>query len=200
MTRELAQIIDKETGDVNELRDKKLADATSQSVINTNDAIEMKTTTGEQVFITKDSFMQAIGQAFSASDPKTFTKLLGMNNGSPMGIGASDLALVLGVPYFISRVRTTLAQGEYTDITLYYGGVLFVTAITPGGVVNSAGVSLGYQGGVGVVVPIYKYGDTLGINDASKPCNITLPNPYTFRITSVSGTTSIGYIGMQVWQ
>lgn len=96
MTRELAQIIDKETGDVNELRDKKLADATSQSVINTNDAIEMKTTTGEQVFITKDSFMQAIGQAFSASDPKTFTKLLGMNNGSPMGIGASDLASVLG--------------------------------------------------------------------------------------------------------
>lgn len=107
---------------------------------------------------------------------------------------------ILGVPTFISRVQITLAQGEYTDVVLYYGGVLFVTAITSGGVVNSAGVCLGYSGGFGVVVPLYNYGGTLGINDASKPCNITAPNTSVIRITSVSGTTIIGYIGMQVWK
>ena len=78
--------------------------------------------------------------------------------------------------------------------------MLFVTAITGGGVVNSAGVSMGYSSGFGVVVPIYNYGGTLGINDASKPCNITVLNTSVIRITSVSGGTTIGYIGMQVWQ
>ena len=80
-----------------DIRDKKLVDATAQSTINSTDAIEMKTTDGSQVFIDKASFIKAVGQAFTASDPKTFTKLLGMNGDGPMGIGASDIASVLGV-------------------------------------------------------------------------------------------------------
>ena len=80
-----------------DIRDKKLVDATAQSTIESTDAIEMKTTDGNQVFIDKASFIKAVGQAFTASDPKTFTKLLGMNGDGPMGIGASDLASVLGV-------------------------------------------------------------------------------------------------------
>lgn len=80
-----------------DIRDRKLVDATAQTTIESTDAIEMKTTDGNQVFIDKASFIKAVGQAFTASDPKTFTKLLGMNGDGPMGIGASDLASVLGV-------------------------------------------------------------------------------------------------------
>lgn len=105
----------------------------------------------------------------------------------------------LGVPTFIRKVQITLAQGEYTDVTLHYGGVLFITAITGGGVVNSAGINLGYLSGYGQLVPFYKYGDTLGINDASKSCNITAPTNSVIRITSVSGTVDVGYVAMVVW-
>ena len=62
MTREVVQIIDKETGDVNNLRDKKLADSTTQqqSGSASTDSVVMKTTGGDYVEIARDSFVGAI--------------------------------------------------------------------------------------------------------------------------------------------
>lgn len=105
-TRELAQIIDRETGDVNNLRDKKLADATAQqqSGSASTDSVVMKTTGGEYVEIARDSFVGAIkgvmdglikGNSYTtlgANDP-----IAAFNSNALGGITPANLASVLGV-------------------------------------------------------------------------------------------------------
>jgi hypothetical protein len=104
-TRELAQIIDKETGDVNNLRDKKLADATAQqqSGSASTDSVVMKTTSGDYVEIARDSFVGAIkgvmdglikGNSYTtlgANDP-----IAAFNSNALGGITPANLASVLG--------------------------------------------------------------------------------------------------------
>ena len=119
-TREISIYEDKETGDINQLRDKKLADlgqADPNGSVAATDYVELMTSTGEPIKVTQQSLATALGTIFSASDPKTFTKLLGMNSGSPMGIGPSDLASVLGVKVEYSNTAfyndTGLSQKIY---------------------------------------------------------------------------------------
>lgn len=112
-TRQVSIYEDKETGDINELRDNKLAKlgiSDPNANVSATDYVELMTSTGEPIKVTQQSLAAALGSIFAASDPKTFTKLLGMNSGSPMGIGPSDLASVLGV---ISNAKVTYIK--YSD-------------------------------------------------------------------------------------
>lgn len=81
-----------------DIRDKKLADATSQSTVASTDAIEMKTTTGDQVYITRDSFVQAMASVLNSNSQSTISQLFGADaNGNHAAINMSNLASVLGV-------------------------------------------------------------------------------------------------------
>lgn len=49
--------------------------------------------------IARDDLVKAVASVMASNSQTTFSKLLGVQaNGTPMGIGASDLASVLGVP------------------------------------------------------------------------------------------------------
>lgn len=112
-TRDLAQIIDKETGDVNNLRDKKLADTTAQSGVTSTDAVRLTTTSGDEIQVTWESFGAAISQFFKASNKSTITSLFGEltenNVSSPGSINMANLASVLGVPSEL----TTSSSGSH---------------------------------------------------------------------------------------
>jgi hypothetical protein len=50
--------------------------------------------------IARDDLVKAVASVMASNSQNTFSKLLGVQaNGTPMGIGASDLASVLGVVY-----------------------------------------------------------------------------------------------------
>ena len=58
--------------------------------------------------IARDDLVKAVASVMASNSQTTFSKLLGVQaNGTPMGIGASDLASVLGV----SRRKIFLAAG-----------------------------------------------------------------------------------------
>lgn len=119
-TRQVSIYEDKETGDINELRDNKLAKlgiSDPNANVGATDYVELMTSTGEPIKVTQQSLAAALGSIFVASDPKTFTKLLGMNSGSPMGIGPSDLASVLGV----DAVYANYSVGSFTPGKLTFG-------------------------------------------------------------------------------
>lgn len=119
-TRQVSIYEDKETGDINELRDNKLAKlgiSDPNANVGATDYVELMTSTGEPIKVTQQSLAAALGSIFAASDPKTFTKLLGMNSGSPMGIGPSDLASVLGGGYIVPS-GTTFAS--FKNSGMYY--------------------------------------------------------------------------------
>lgn len=135
MTREVVQIIDKETGDVNNLRDKKLADSTTQqqSGSASTDSVVMKTTGGDYVEIARDSFVGAIksvmdglikGNSYTtlgANDP-----IAAFNSNALGGITPANLASVLGVslPY-----SWTLNPGQSLDTYPNPGKGLAVTIL-----------------------------------------------------------------------
>lgn len=94
--REVAVLIDKETGDINNIRDKKLADSASQQSVASTDAIRMTTTTGEEVYIARDSFVQAIASVLNSNSQSTITTLFGADaNGNHANINMANLASVL---------------------------------------------------------------------------------------------------------
>lgn len=108
-----------------DIRDKKLADATSQSTVAATDAIEMKTTSGDQVYITRDSFVQEMASVLNSNSQSTISQLFGADaNGNHAAINMSNLALVLGsaMPFapFITRCVFDKAldeQGNEVDYT-----------------------------------------------------------------------------------
>jgi len=64
--------------------------------------------------IARDDLVKAVASVMASNSQNTFSKLLGVQaNGTPMGIGASDLASVLGV-YKI--YRNASGAVEYSDL------------------------------------------------------------------------------------
>lgn len=114
-----------------DIRDKKLADATSQSTVAATDAIEMKTTSGDQVYITRDSFVQAMASVLNSNSQSTISQLFGAQaNGNYAAINTSNLKSVMnldGVPVFI---KGTLpyhdTQGEWATINNDGDGILYI--------------------------------------------------------------------------
>ena len=100
-TRELAEIKDK-NGDVNELRDKKLADSIAKNTVVNTDNVRMVDTNGKEVFIARDSFISAIRNVlggFILSNTKAEAPNIPVfdSNGDFGAITAANLASVLGV-------------------------------------------------------------------------------------------------------
>lgn len=113
-----------------DIRDKKLADATSQSTVAATDAIEMKTTSGDQVYITRDSFVQAMASVLNSNSQSTISQLFGADaNGDHAAINMSNLATVLGVPTgFQHALSTRILGNEVQEIpNSYWGGYIFLT-------------------------------------------------------------------------
>lgn len=99
-----------------DIRDKKLADATSQSTVAATDAIEMKTTSGDQVYITRDSFVQAMASVLNSNSQSTISQLFGADaNGNHAAINMSNLATLLG----IMEIRTTTQFAPLDDVGNY---------------------------------------------------------------------------------
>ena len=82
-----------------DIRDKKIADSTAVTSVAQTDSIRMTTTSGEEVFIARDSFVDAIASVFKSNAKSSITSLFGElteSNVSSVGsINMSNLASVL---------------------------------------------------------------------------------------------------------
>jgi chemotaxis protein CheY-P-specific phosphatase CheC len=82
-----------------DIRDKKIADSTAVISVAQTDSIRMTTTNGEEVFIARDSFVDAIASVFKSNAKSSITSLFGElteSNVSSVGsINMSNLASVL---------------------------------------------------------------------------------------------------------
>lgn len=104
-----------------DIRDKKLADATSQSTVAATDAIEMKTTSGDQVYITRDSFVQAMASVLNSNSQSTISQLFGADaNGNHAAINMSNLAKVIGhnSPYYV-QLAPNIWAFELSEVNNY---------------------------------------------------------------------------------
>ena len=98
-----------------DIRDKKLADATAQSTVASTDAIEMKTSSGDQVYITRDQFVQAVASVLNSNTKSTISQLFGADaNGNHAAINMSNLASVLGINTLERRTRR-----QFTDMSTF---------------------------------------------------------------------------------
>lgn len=122
-TRELAEIKDK-NGDVNELRDKKLADSIAKNTVVNTDNVRMVDTNGKEVFIARDSFISAIRNVlggFILSNTKAEAPNIPVfdSNGDFGAITAANLASVLGVvanPKETVNISLTQVGGSSADL------------------------------------------------------------------------------------
>ena len=122
-TRELAEIKDK-NGDVNELRDKKLADSIAKNTVVNTDNVRMVDTNGKEVFIARDSFISAIRNVlggFILSNTKAEAPNIPVfdSNGDFGAITAANLASVLGVganPNETVNISLTQVGGSSADL------------------------------------------------------------------------------------
>ena len=117
-TRELAEIKDK-NGDVNELRDKKLADSVAKNTVVNTDNVRMVDTNGKEVFIARDSFISAIRNVlggFILSNTKAEAPNIPVfdSNGDFGAITAANLASVLGVEQNI-RIRYSSSNDDFSS-------------------------------------------------------------------------------------
>lgn len=113
-------VINKDNQDY-DIRDKKLADASTASTVASGDAITLKTTAGTYVEIDRNSFVSAIRDVLGASitsntggtsDVNTLPALT--SSGALKSISTSDIASVLGVGNY-----ATLSH--QTEFLSYYG-------------------------------------------------------------------------------
>lgn len=122
-TRELAEIKDK-NGDVNELRDKKLADSIAKNTVVNTDNVRMVDTNGKEVFIARDSFISAIRNVlggFILSNTKAEAPNIPVfdSNGDFGAITAANLASVLGGsinPNETLNISLTQVCGDSADL------------------------------------------------------------------------------------
>lgn len=101
--REIVQLRDKETGDINELRDKALKEAAKSSTpsdATNNSVIPLETENGETIKIKAESLMKAFATMINSNSKSTITTLFGAltadNNTEFGAINMSNLASVLG--------------------------------------------------------------------------------------------------------
>lgn len=71
----------------------------AQTTIPSDELVMLYATDGTPIAkISRDDLVKAVASVMASNSQNTFSKLLGVQaNGTPMGIGASDLASVLGV-------------------------------------------------------------------------------------------------------
>ena len=87
--------------------------------------------------ISRDDLVKAVASVMASNSQNTFSKLLGVQaNGTPMGIGASDLASVLGVKGIsLSKITNgspmgyPVDKGTFLKIDLSDGYTLFPTVL-----------------------------------------------------------------------
>jgi len=98
-----------------DIRDKKIADSTAVTSVAQTDSIRMTTTNGEEVFIARDSFVDAIASVFKSNAKSSITSLFGElteSNVSSVGsINMSNLASVLSA--LMKSTFTTLPIIRY---------------------------------------------------------------------------------------
>jgi chemotaxis protein CheY-P-specific phosphatase CheC len=116
-----------------DIRDKKIADSTAVTSVAQTDSIRMTTTNGEEVFIARDSFVDAIASVFKSNAKSSITSLFGElteSNVSSVGsINMSNLASVLSalmVGTFttlpIIRYNANLEDNHTTPYIMYSYG------------------------------------------------------------------------------
>lgn len=148
-TREIVQLRDKETGDINELRDKALKEAAKSSTpsdATNNSVIPLETENGETIKIKAESLMKAFATMINSNSKSTITTLFGAltasNNTEFGAINMSNLASVLGglpfrkplftgdsMPYesglyYVAGGNTWLGLREYSTVIKFTNGAL----------------------------------------------------------------------------
>ena len=81
----------------NDVRDKKLADSTAQTEVASTDGIRMVTTTGEEVYIARDSFANEVMKVINENVKTTVDGVFGVSGNEFGKITPANLAKVVGV-------------------------------------------------------------------------------------------------------
>lgn len=138
-----------------DIRDKKLADATSANDVANTDAIELKTSNGDQIYVTRDSFMNAMMNVINANTKSSVDSVVGSVTTTENGvttteygsISAANLASVLGVSIPINRdysgkLEMTNGYGLFIGDRVGQPIILFVRGSGHAVIKNDAGVSI----------------------------------------------------------
>ncbi len=129
-----------------DIRDKKIADSTAVTSVTQTDSIRMTTTSGEEVFIARDSFVDAIASVFKSNAKSSITSLFGElteSNVSSVGsINMSNLASVLSDDkvFFTFRGNPSSSVNDITRTGIYR--VTTSNADLPSGLSFSMGILL----------------------------------------------------------
>lgn len=131
--------------------------------------------------IARDDLVKAVASVMASNSQNTFSKLLGVQaNGTPMGIGASDLASVLGVR--VSLYNGTLTAGSSVSIRYSTAASLLMFDCNDGG---STALYLTHYWGVARIAKTGNtdFDDLLTLqNDGGKYVKITAKTDLTFTL------------------
>lgn len=124
-TKDISVIRDKKTGDIKNIRDKGIKDAKAKTAVAQTDAVRMKTVDDKEVYIDRNSLVQAIAEVMNSNSQSTIQTLFGADaNGNHANINMANLASVLSVPTYQGYVSST------TDIDTIKDG-LYVVSSSP---------------------------------------------------------------------
>lgn len=95
-TKDISVIRDKKTGDIKNIRDKEIKDAKAKTAVAQTDAVRMKTVDNKEVYIDRNSLVQAIAEVMNSNSQSTIQTLFGADaNGNHANINMANLASVL---------------------------------------------------------------------------------------------------------
>ena len=204
-TREIIEIPDSKSGDINELRDKKIALASKASgatdITAQCEYLIKNGQTGEFMNVLKsyidESVRSALGALVNNLDKGSSIKsVLATDSSNDLGsITPANLASVLGVPSWPRLVNNSgqlsFSAGEYKDFSFVNpGALLMVCAIYNGEFHWLIGV-LNYEGGNGYISVIAKRGN-IGISNDTVIV-ISSPSWRNIRITTSVEITAMWF-------
>ena len=114
-TKDISVIRDKKTGDIKNIRDKEIKDAKAKTAVAQTDAVRMKTVDNKEVYIDRNSLVQAIAEVMNSNSQSTIQTLFGADaNGNHANINMANLASVLS-GHFAIYVNTDLDYNATID-------------------------------------------------------------------------------------
>ena len=126
--------------------------------------------------IARDDLVKAVASVMASNSQNTFSNLLGVQaNGTPMGIGASDLASVLGVPLGLEKFSANALQPQ-EESSEFAGSCMLIVDI---------------ENGAAVCIYVLSYWNSTliqfaGSSDYSQRIEIVNNAGNTFRIKNIS--------------
>lgn len=134
-TKDISVIRDKKTGDIKNIRDKEIKDAKAKTAVAQTDAVRMKTVDDKEVYIDRNSLVQAIAEVMNSNSQSTIQTLFGADaNGNHANINMANLASVLSATIVPTDadINALTSPGRFSTTKNGFGVLVFNTPYSNG--------------------------------------------------------------------